>query len=284
MGLDIYLISREQHAAEERHEREWEACYNKYHKENGDFREGVTQEQYDEARKQVPEWPSRSDAEVKSRQHPECYSNRRYVRSSYNDSGFNSAVPEMIGVDHGFYWIFEPVIGDNPEPYHTDLTEEHIPRLEQAIERARQVAQEIRNCDGLQTMTAGPILGSNTHQWREPPSEKQVLDWYREEAKRQNTSGGGYSNAKGLVLGFDEGFEILALTVSANPLARFSAGLLMNTVGANIGALPQAIAVYRMSDDTKKSYIDTAEVVAEFCEEAIELIKSDGGAVMSWSG
>jgi len=42
--------------------------------------------------------------------------------------------------------------------------------------------------------------------------------------------------------------------------------------------------VYRASDGGFDSYVQAAEITAEFCDEAIALIERDGSCEMSWSG
>lgn len=205
----------------------------------------------------------------------------------------------MVGEDHGLYWIFEPIIGDDPEPDETEMTEFSIPALEDVKKRAMQVAQEITESDPLRTFTVNAMLGEAEHMWSQLPTEEQALAWYRQEqaehvarAAQRKAEGkespfgddGGYSNAKGMVLGFTKGEEVLAVTLGANPLAGLSAQMPPNTLGGQMGLLPQAVVIYRMAEQEKDSYIQSAEIIAEFCDEAIVLIRTDGVAHMHWSG
>jgi hypothetical protein len=275
MGLDIYLEDRaykqRSDAREKASEQHW--------KEWGDKPDSPEKAA---ANEKVP--PFEMPAEVPSTKYPEHLCNRRYLRSSYNSSGFNRAVPDMIGLPHDFYWIFEPVIGNDP-PYETKLDREQMVPLAQVRGRALEVAQEIRDCDPLRTETAtGMVSPTVEHLWSVPPTAEQVLDWYREEkAKREEqiakakAEGAaekdwrlrnyGYSNAKGQILGFETGLEVLAITSGRDVLGQ-----------------PAAVFVYRLSDKTKQHYVATAEIVAEFAEEAIALIKRDGECYLSWSG
>jgi len=300
MGLDISLYTAAENQASKEHERAWDEWWKNYHdEESGDLLPQFTKEQAEAAKAKIP--PYAGSTTVASEKHPKHLFNRRYLRSSYNGGGFNAAVPDMVGEDHGLYWIFEPVIGDNPEPYETEFTPASIPGLEQCKERALQVAQEIRDCDPLRTMSVSTMLGGKEHMWHQLPTEEQVLEWYREEQQRHKnslakyaeegkpvpswiTEDHAYSNAKGEVLGLDKGMEILAVTLGANPMAKFSAMFDPNTVGGQMGVLPCPVLVYRMSQESKDSYIQSAEITAEFCDEAIELIKQDGSCMMHWSG
>lgn len=296
MGLDVSLYTKAEEEANNVHEKAWDEWYHKYKDDEGNLRPGCTKEQMEEVRKDIPDYGHHGNPS--SEKYPDHHFNRRYLRSSYNESGFNRAVPDMVGEDHGLYWIFEPVIGDNPEPSHTVLTD--ISALEQVKERALQVAEEMRQADPLRVSSVHTMLGTAEHMWHELPTEDQVLEWYREEQIKHAeklaqyaaegkevpswVGDGGYSNAKGDVLGFNKGMEILAITLGANPLAKFSASMPANTVGGQMGLTPHIMLVYRMGDESKESYIQSAEITAEFCDEAIELIKADGECHMHWSG
>jgi hypothetical protein len=268
MGLDVSLAERAHKEASDLHEKAWDEWYERFKDTPDDDPEKVA------AKAAIPPYESRPD--VPSERYPEHLFNRRYLRSSYNPGGFNHAVPDFLGSagsseyphERGsLYWIFEPVLTD-PDEYTHELTEATIPALEAAKARALQVADELRKCDPLRTMSESLMLGDRDHMWHTPPTEAEVLAWYREEkarnANQPSPFGEGYSNAKGLVLGFSEGTEVLALAVGRSPLGH-----------------PAAIAVYR-ADVT--SYVESAEITAEFCDEAIMLIRRDGAAFMHWSG
>lgn len=261
MGLDVYLYTKAQEEANAVHEKASDAYY-----EREDW---PSEAEKEKAREALP--PYEFVTSVPSQQHPDHLFNRRYLRSSYNGSGFERAVPEMVGQDHGLYWIFEPV--KFADQYEVELTEASISALEEAKARALQVAQEIRECDPLRTTSVTAHLGHREHMWQTPPSEEQALAWYREEqVKNAGRSdlfggGGGYSNAKGSILGFAEGLEILGVTI-----------------GQNILGMPSAILVFRMGREGLDSYVQSAEITAEFCDEAIALIRQDGSCSMHWSG
>lgn len=305
MGLDIYLVSREHQAAENAHEKAYNEAYARFYDEDGTLREGCTEEQWDEARRALPPYPTSPDEKTPSTAYPEHYCNRRYLRSSYNEGGFNRAVPDMTGTNHDLYWIFDPVIGDDNDEYEWVLNDELISALEQCKERALQVAGELRDCDGLRTTTVNSMLGSAEHMWHELPTEEQALAWYREEKDKVDqrpaqwlakhpgeelpdwvTEDHGYSNAKGEIYGFESGLEVLGAVLGANPLAKFSAALGTNTMGHQLGALPIPILIYRLNKETEgfKYYVEEAEIAAELCDEAIALIKADGKCYLHWSG
>lgn len=257
MGLDIYLYTREQNEQNDAHEKASDAFY-----EREDWPSDAERQA---ARDALPPYVGYTD--VPSERYPDHLFNRRYLRSSYNNSGFEGAIPEITGQRHGLYWIFEPVrTGDE---YETELTGASIPALEQAKARALQVAEEIRTCDPLRTTTARCILGTRDHLWGQAPTEEQVLAWYREqkEENAERYAEGGYSNAKGAVFGFTEGMEVLAATS-----------------GRDLLGGPAAVLVFRLGKEAHESYVQSAEIVAEFCDEAIALIRKDGSCSMHWSG
>lgn len=298
MGLDIYLYTQAEQAANEAHEKGWEAAYSAHHDpQTGALKPGHTTEMWEAARDAVP--PYIGSERMPSEKYPDHLFQKNYLRSSYNDGGFNRAVPDMLGRNEGgLYWIFEPVIGDDPEPYETVLTAEHIGPLELTRGRALAVAEELRASDPLRVMHVnGPMLGGQEHMWDHLPTEDEVLAWYRDEMRKRQEYVAqcavddkeareeyGYMSAKGEVFGFSKGMEILAVTLGANSLASFSSQFPIGTVGGQMGAMPTAMLVYRQGDEGKRSYVESAEIVAEFCDYAVELIKQDGGCTMHWSG
>lgn len=281
MGLDVYLYEREQQEATDAHSKAWEAWWEKYGERDEadpavkqsklEHEMGISGHETDCSecvKAAIPEYSGSSD--VPSEKYPDHLFNRRYLRSSYNGSGFDRAVPDFLG-DPGrgsLGWIFEPV-GITDE-YEVKLTEASVAGLEQAKTRALGIAEELRKCDPLRVMDATAMLGPGSHLWQALPTDDEVLAWYREEQKRNSGRSAPfdsdwYSTAKGSVFGFDKGCEVLAMTLGRDVLGR-----------------PCAMAVYR--SEAVDSYIQSAEIVAEFCDEAIMLVRRDGSAYVHWSG
>ena len=265
MGLDVYLYEKAEEESSNASEKAWDEWYERFKDVPNDDEAKVA------ARDALRQ--SSGPTGVPSERYPEHLFNRRYLRSSYNGGGFNHAVPEFLGtvgdaaypLERGsLYWIFEPVRGGSDE-YSFELSDGSIAALEEAKGRALQVADELRKCEPLRTIDASCILGSQEHMWSSPPSEAQVLAWYREEKAHhaEHSIEGWFGTAKGMVFGFTEGVEVLALTVGRGVLGE-----------------PTAIAVYR---GDASSYIESAEITAEFCDEAIALIRRDGAVFMHWS-
>lgn len=264
MGLDIYLYAKDEQAASDAHSEASNALCAR-----PDYDE-LTEEQRKDEWAKLPPYPKR--VEVPSIAYPDHFFNRRYLRSSYNSGGFNRAVPDMTGQEHDLYWIFEPVRGTG-DSYEFEMTTGSIGALEESLKRATQVAQELRECDPLRVDSASSMQGAADHLWNQPPREAEVLQWYRAEKarragreKRDEHFSEGYSCAKGTVLGFTQGQEVLAVATGRDCLGG-----------------PAAIFIYR-APEARDDYIKCAEIVAEFCDEAMNLIRRDGAAFLHWSG
>lgn len=281
MGLDVYLYERAQQEASDAHSVAWDAWWERFGGRDEDDPavkqsklehemgiEGHEADCSDCVKAAVPEYAGSSN--VPSEKYPEHLFNRRYLRSSYNGSGFNRAVPDFLGDSErgSLDWIFRPVLA--ADEYETELTEKAIPGLEQAKTRALGIAEELRKCDPLRVIDATAMLGPVDHLWSQLPTDDEVLAWYRSEKARHQAAPADpfdsdwYSTAKGSIFGFEKGAEMLAMTLGRDILGR-----------------PCAMAVYR--SEAVDSYIESAEITAEFCDEAIMLIRRDGSAFMHWS-
>jgi hypothetical protein len=260
MGLDIYLHAKDYGTALDTYSRAFDEVYDSGRwaamtdAEKGAWRSAN---------------PRPSSGEVPSERYPEHLFNRRYLRSSYNDSGFNHAVPSLLGSADGtypnergsLYWIFEPM-GREWDGDEGTLTAEDIDKLRESKARALQVADELRKSDRLRVMTASPNV------FREPPTvtDDQALAKYREAvAAGRIQPDGWWSNADMDVFG--DGLAVLA----AIP-------------GKATFGIPGVHLIYRLAEDVAETYIQSAEITAEFCDEAIGLIERDGSCSMSWSG
>lgn len=213
-----------------------------------------------------------NEAHVRSERYPDHLFNRRYLRSSYNGGGFNRAVPDFLstadggaypGQEGSLYWIFEPM-GREWDGDEGALTADDVPKLAECKARALDVAERLRKVDPLRVEEIGNFLVQPTMR------QQDFLAWYRKEkAKREGKpspfDSEGYSCREGTVFGFAKGMEVLAITVG------------LGTFGE-----PAALIVYR--SEAIDSYVESAEITAEFCDEAISLIERDGSAHISWSG
>lgn len=254
MGLDIYLYTAEHAAKNDAYDAACEAFYGR-----PDYDE-LTEDQKKELRAELPSWTSSVD--VPSRQYPDHLFNRRYLRSSYNDGGFNRAVPDYVGAEHDLYWIFEPMKrewdGDAGELNSLDV---RLLRLCRA--RAEQVIAELKACDPLRVMTV------DANAFAPPPttSAEGALTWAREQLATKHPIGDSWwSNLTGEFFG-NTGPKLVAACPGKGPFGQ-----------------PGVHLVYRSEQASLDSYIQSAEIVCEFIDEAIKLIERDGSARLSWSG
>lgn len=205
-------------------------------------------------------WPDVESvaADIPSKANPKHISNRTYLRSSYNGSGFDSVAGNLTG--HGLGWVFEKMLAGGDDPNSGDFSPTDA-ELEHARIRAIQLrdmmagapelaatferAQSLRPQDGLLT------------------SEEAALETYLEETGRENPfaaiGGGGWSNAKGVFYP-DEPLEIHAVMPGR--------GLLGD------------IGVYLIYKKDLTYYKEMCEIIIEFIDEAL----SHPGRTVGWSG
>lgn len=239
MGLDVYLYPKRDHELNAAYWAAWNAEYESF--------EAMTPEQR-------AQWdadhPQAGHVDVKSEAYPEHMFNRRYLRSSYNGGGFNNAVPEMVGADHGLYWIFEPVRKGEED---ADLTAESLPALAECRGRALQVVEELRACDRLRTMTIEP----NMFRGPQPDDADGALKLFREHVGKDPAQWAAYAESKTCYASVRDSYS--------GP--RFCVHL-----------------IYRTADIGFDYYLQAAEITVDFCDEAVALVERDGAAFMSWSG
>jgi hypothetical protein len=99
-------------------------------------------------------------------------------------------------------------------------------------------------------------------------SSAEALDLFRKERAKSAESpygGGGYSNAFGTFFTDDDPLEVVALIP-----------------GKDILGSPCMHAVYKAP--FHRSYLESAHVLVEFCEELLSLVQADGCAYVHWSG
>lgn len=274
MGLDVYLYDRSQMDQEERRTKAYRDSG--LVDENDDYTPAAVAMSDAERRAKLDEldaaYPYSFATDVPSEKHPTHHCNRRYLRSSYNGGGFNRAVPEMTGDPHAtFYDVFEEVIGSGDE-YEYRLEPKHIPALERAAAKAKRIAEQIRDGDSLRAVEVTSMMDvglGRSQLWSKPPTADEVLAWYREatESATRDPNWNAYTTAKGTI--FHPGLTVLGVAV-----------------GRDVLGSPAAILVYRdgpNEGDAVDHYAATAEIAAEFAEEAIMLIQRDGYAEIHWS-
>jgi hypothetical protein len=266
MGLDIYLYTADQGVKNRIYNDASEALYT----EGADGKSPRDRMTEDEYKAWGEQFSYTSYDDVPSNAYPDHLFNRRYLRSSYNSDGFNHVVPAMLATSGkatypeacgSLYWIFEPM-GREWDGDDGNLSEADLPLLAECRMRAESVVDALRSSDRLQTITVSQNMFL-------PPmttTEHQALAMYREQVATDHVKDGEWWSNRDMEV-FGEGVTILA----AVP-------------GQATFGVPAVHLVYRMSDDGFDSYMQSAEIVVEFIDEATELVRRDGGARISWSG
>lgn len=240
MGLDIYIHSRGYAEAAAKESALWEG-----------WKEGDPTPEV--------EYPAEAP-ERKSALHPENICNPTYLRSSYNDGGFNNAVPKFLKDNSAtLYGIFQPLIGDDEEGYCFEVTDPGKVMMVQ--DRARDVHRRLRALEA-------PLTTMRLDNWHKPAmSEIDAIEWVEEELAKAEKAPNkwAFTSKEGY-------FDPAGMTIH----------------GVTFGPKGEAILVYRAVTDGKpwsKSYADSAEIIAEeFCQTLLDHIESEGGATLVWSG
>lgn len=268
MGLDVYLhtaAQAAQNAAYDKACEEWWA-------EGADGESPRDRATEDERKAWSASYSYTSYDDVPSEEFPDHLFNRRYLRSSYNGGGFNHAVPDLLGTSAdeypnakgSLYWIFEPM-GREWDGDEGALTDADLPKMGACQDRALEIHAALAASDRLRVTTVSPnMFGVPSRR-----TDHQALAMYRThvaERGREIEAGDWYSTAGGDLNVYGGGLSILA----AIP------GMDTFTPGVHL--------IYRMEGDAFDSYVQSAKITAEFCAEAIMLIKRDGSCKMSWSG
>lgn len=221
------------------------------------------------------EHPDRQkDRDIKSDKYPDHLCNKRYLRSSYNEGGFNSKVHNLIGWDlYKVFGIDYNAIEQTPGWVDYDDEKDTggywCPTLDQLTEALAR-AQE---CETLLGMV-DEGYGVSTVMITSDPKEitctedalslfkKRKAEWTEQEDKR---FGGSYSCAEGSFF-LDEGMEV--------------AGVIP---GYTVLGMPAVYLVYKLTDEDIGWYKQMSEIVVEFCKEAIRLKIAGEEPVIVWS-
>ena len=216
-----------------------------------------------------------TDGPDKSQAYPEHMFTPTYLRSSYNEGGFNTAVPILAGnADYSLYWIFEPAPFLVFSVYDEETGEggeegwdtSSIGGLEMARNRCLEVVKSLAESDGL---TATTVSAINAFRQDKPTaSPVDAVNIHRKTfANRDNNAFQSFSNGEGVFFGKDEGLTV----VSAIP-------------GVDILGSPCVHLVMKDQNNNTDWYKQAAEITVEFIDLAIEVIKREGKVEVVWSG
>lgn len=251
MGLDIYTYTKAEHEPMEEYARRWD--------DNEDYDWEADPEK--EERRALDSKISRIGETVKSEQFPDNINERRYLRSSYNDSGFNRRVPMATGNDkHDYYGILAPLReGDEYKIKVADLDAVAAARAN-AVEVVEQLEankdKKVRfSYDVTVVNPFAPSLPETT--------EEEALALANEQLDRDNPFGGGWSSSQGLFV--PDGMNVVAVIPGKNCIG--------------------SLSVHIITEETlHESYLESAKVLVEFLDELAMLVERDGEAYIHWSG
>ncbi len=250
MGLDISTYTKEQQDMQNAFEAKWGDSY----PERGT-------PEHDEWKK---DWEAASySTDVKSGRYPDNLNTRRYLRSSYNDGGFNTYVPRVTrNGDYHYYWVFAPALAG--AEYLNECTD--VDALLECRKRAVEVVtalEAVRDKPTYNVVTESPTpLGTAVA--IDAEGALALFDGVTER-NEESPWGGGYSNGAG------------AFWPDAEPLKIVAA---IN--GKDVLGQPALHLIYQT--EFPESYLESAHVLVEFIDELIGLVRADGVAYMHWSG
>jgi len=196
-----------------------------------------------------------------------------YLRSSYNESGFDSVVPRRLNDEYATYeGIFGGIAWKDADGNPTDegypggfLNKDDIPALRVVQGRALEVAKRLEDADPYDVTFVGanPFADKSTL----PKSATEALQVFRDQAEKTKGKDApyNYSTSSGHF------FEQEALTI----------------VAAIPGAehfREQGVYLVFERDKDDDFYFKAALIAAEFAQATMNLIERDGEAYVSWSG
>lgn len=264
MGLDVYLYRYEDYEATKALENEADAYSTQLWNEAGKtYGENIPADIQDQLSANTKEWNEehgldewgevksvvKQSIKLPSTRWPDHLFKIGYFRSSYNDSGFNPVVKNLIGKD--LYWIFQ-----------VDRDDYHVrPDWRAALERANQLADEL---------VAQPQIGafdvSPTNLFDPKPAdidEAAAIKTYLEQAARdQSPFGGSWSNKDGHFFP-NKPLRVLALVNGVDCFNR-----------------PAIIVVH---EKDLSSYVESARIVVETCQYVLDTGEPEKH-VLHWSG
>lgn len=183
-----------------------------------------------------------------SDKYPEHGWNKGYLRSSYNDGGYNRVVGNLISKD--LYYVFAPVLDANDDSYQLRPTKE---QLKECLERAQETLKELKVARplGILSVHKNPFVDIMKDKPDEITKEDVINLVNKEYEKHSNSQFGSYSNAKGDFF-LNEPLKVVALIPGREELFNRD-------------------AVFAVYETDLKYYLEASEVLIEFIEKALTL-------------
>lgn len=224
-------------------------------------------------------YDGKKEVNVKSDKYPEHYFHKGYLRSAYNDTGFNLFVNGLIGKD--FYTIFEPV---EPNDFSEDIKDKWTDdewfdylhpvypkeHLEGALLRVKEVIEE------LKTLPNYAIKTIDVYKDTPEMTKAEALKWIVEREKEKGTynyevrvPGNGSGTAW---VGFHSPMKVVAL-IPATGASELEIGEIGNLFAKvhGLDLSTRSVHVVYEVEGLMDFYIAQAEICQEFIEYALTL-------------
>lgn len=264
MGLDVYLYRyenfEETKATEDKYEEESEKIWSSFGKENYN---DITDEEKDEAVRlcnKLKEQLSinnlpKTEIELDSKKYPEHMFKIGYFRSSYNPSGTNSVLRDLIGMD--LYTIFDV----NDTYYVKPNWSSALIQAKKALDKLKEFKEKNGNIIAVETENPFMQLSDTA-----PKNKNEVIDLFLEERKKnENSPFRSYSSSRGSFF-FDSPLKTLAFIPGKDYLGNKTVYLICEG-----------------EEDHLDWYVQALEIVIETCEYVLSQEDSDK-YYLHWSG
>jgi len=197
------------------------------------------------------------------------------LRSSYNDSGFNHIVESLVG-KYGFYYIFEPLKGEDEEYEFPVRGREDV--LRQCRERAVEIktlletaaeADEFFSCFDIDMPRNKDLVALD---------EKTALGFFRDQKARHKDGTGFSTYTTGTGFFSMTGIEVFAI------MPGLKQDIFAKINGNADGLVPTTYVVVKHSKDSAGYYIDQADRAVKMCDLLLEMLQDpETDPVIIWS-
>ncbi|MGD9643992.1 MAG: hypothetical protein AB7V08_14840 [Elusimicrobiales bacterium] len=201
--------------------------------------------------------------DVPSDKYPDHLFQKTYLRSSYNEAGFNSVVWALTGKE-GLYYIFQPPQDEYEIPYSKE-------DLAACRGRALEVLEELKRARPLYVMTVGFNPFIPVERYKDMTARKAVEVANKELDRVVICESKGPESNRPKVIWY--------LTRDGHFFVSDPPKLVAAVPGVDALGMPAVHLVYEASDADKAWYIQATEIVVEFIDYAMTL----DAPVLHWS-